>query len=168
MAPDNKNSGERWDPDSMIWTAKSLQRVAKELDLPEEPSQSDSLLFMGKFFAGPVLLTLATEISLKAWQCRERKEKPDRSHDLLELFDGLEEATRTWLAAQFPEVLSPVPGFPPIRPGMRDTLCFHRNAFMRWRYLYENPGGNLFQTAELNEVLTAIIDAYDKAPAKLS
>ena len=40
---------------------------------------------------------------------------------------------------------------------------------MRWRYLYENPGGgNLFQTAELNEVLTAIIDAYDKAPAKLS
>ena len=53
MKPDNKNSGARGDPDSMIWTAKSLQRVAKELDLPEEPSQSDSLLFMGKFFAGP-------------------------------------------------------------------------------------------------------------------
>ena len=29
-------------------------------------------------------------------------------------------------------------------------------------------GGNIFQTAELNEVLTAIIDAYDKAAAKLS
>ena len=94
MKPDNKNSGARGDPDSMIWTAKSLQRVAKELDLPEEPSQSDSLLFMGKFFAGPVLLTLATEISLKAWQCRERKEKPDHSHDLLELFDGLGERFR--------------------------------------------------------------------------
>ena len=162
LVPDNKNSGESWDTDSMIWTAKSLQRVAKELERHGEPPQSDPLLFSGKLLAVPVLLTLATEIALKAWQCRERKGKPDHGHDLLELFDGLGEATRTQLAAKFPEVPNPLPGFPPIRPGMRKTLCFHRKAFVHWRYLYEDPRG-VFQTPALNEVIAAIIDAYDKA-----
>ena len=59
----------------MIWNAKSLQRVMKELErYGSESSTSDPLLFQGSGLAGPILLSLATEISLKAWQCRERIE----------------------------------------------------------------------------------------------
>ena len=54
LVPDNKNSGESWDTESMIWIAKSLQRVAKELDRDGESPESDPLLFSGKFVAGPV------------------------------------------------------------------------------------------------------------------
>ena len=162
MVPDNKNSGEIWDMVSMIWNAKSLQRVAKELEWDGESPQSDHLLCSGKFLVVPILLALATEIALKAWQCRERKGKPDNSHDLLRLFDGLGEATRTRLAAKLPELPNPLPGFPPIRPGMRETLRSHKEAFVHWRYLYENSTG-MFQTAAIEEVLAATIDVYDKA-----
>ena len=88
--------------------------------------------------------------------------KPDNSHDLLRLFDGLGEATRTRLAAKLPELPNPLPGFPPIRPGMRETLRSHKEAFVHWRYLYENSTG-MFQTAAIEEVLAATIDVYDKA-----
>ena len=125
-------------------------------------SGTDHLLFSGKFLAVPILLALATEIALKAWQCRERKGKPDNSHDLLRLFDGLGEATRTRLAAKLPELPNPLPGFPPIRPGMRETLRAHKEAVVHWRYLYENSTG-MFQTAAIEEVLAATIDVYDKA-----
>ena len=97
---ENKNKGENWDTDSMIWNAKSLQRVAKELERHEESPQSDPLLFSGRFLAGPNPLTLATEIALKAWQCQERKGKPDRSHDLMKLFDSLESSTQETLEAR--------------------------------------------------------------------
>ena len=53
-------------------------------------------------------------------------------------------------------------GFPPIRPGMRETLRSHKEAFVHWRYLYENSTG-MFQTAAIEEVLAATIDVYDKA-----
>ena len=59
------------------------------------------------------------------------------------------------------EVPNPLLEFPPKRPGIRETLCFHREMFMRWRYLYENPG-RVFYTAELNNVLTAIIETYEE------
>ena len=111
--------------------------------------------------AVPVLLALATEIALKAWLYKEKKETPDRRHDLLDLYDDLGEITRKRLEAKVPEVPHPLPGFPPAYRGIRETLCFHREMFMRWRYLYENPG-HKFYTAELNNVLTAIIETYEK------
>ena len=76
-----------WDPDWMIWNAKSLQHVVKELDRNGlESPQLNTLLFEGKFLAGPILLTLAIQIALKAWLCLERKEAPPRTHDVLKLF----------------------------------------------------------------------------------
>ena len=71
--PENKNGAENWDTDSMIWNAKSLQRVANELERnTSESLQQDPFLFSGISLASPILLSLVTEIALKAWQCRER------------------------------------------------------------------------------------------------
>ncbi len=95
----------------MNWNAKSLQRVVKELErYGSESSTADPLLFQGSGLAGPILLSLATEIALKAWQCRERKNAPDRTHDLLDLFMGLEPDTQELLQAR-------MPGWPEILEG---------------------------------------------------
>ena len=96
---DNKNSEETWDADLMILNAQSLQGVANLLERNRNSPQSDPVLMWGIGLAVPVLLGLATEIALKAWQSRERKGKPDRSHDLLKLFDNLEKPTRMQLGA---------------------------------------------------------------------
>ena len=157
-----KNKSESWDVHSMILNARSLQRVAKDLGRHMDDSHSDPLLFEGKFVAIPVLLALATEIALKAWQCRERKTRPDRSHDLLELFDGLSRETQTRFEEKLPEVPCPIPGSPPTKPGIRTTLDFHRKIFEQWRYLYEGQGKK-FQIAEMNNVLTAIINTYEES-----
>ena len=139
----------------------SLQYAAKELERNQENSKQDTLLFLGVFVAVSVLLALAAEVALKAWLYREGKEAPDRRHNLLYLYDDLGEITRKRLEAKVPEVPNPIPEFPPIRPGIRETLRFRREMFMRWRYSYENPG-HTFYTAELNNVLTAIIETYEE------
>ena len=166
--PDNKNRDTNLDPDSMIWTAKSLQRVVKELERDgSEPTRSEVLLFEGTFAAIPVLLSLATEIALKAWQCREQDGKHDRGHDLLKLFDGLKEDTRRRLEAKMQDV--PLPGadltkFPWIRKGLHEALRLNRNAFVDWRYLHEARTGRVFETAAIKQALTVIVEAYDNMP----
>ena len=164
---------------SMIWNAKSLQRAVKELQKNEpECPESDLHPLSGKILACPVLLSLATEIALKAWQCRERKGTPVRSHDLLKLFEGLESSTQELLAqglsGEDPLLLSslncqeyPLP-FPsgeqsiPRVTVLREILKFHRNSFKDWRYLHENTHNMRFYDSALDRALTAIIDAYDK------
>lgn len=74
----------------MIWNAKSSQRVVRELvewDGREHP-KSDPFLFQGRVLAVPVPLSLATEIALKAWQCRERKGAPDHGHEVIRWLGG--------------------------------------------------------------------------------
>ena len=83
------------DPFWVIEDAKALQCVAEELHGQDSQSvKSDTVLFRGRALAEPILLSLALEIALKAWQRRERQGAPDRCHDLLQLFEGLEEATQ--------------------------------------------------------------------------
>lgn len=175
---ENKNEVESWDADSMIWNAKSLQRVAKELERKgSESPQQDSFLFCGISLASPILLSLATEIALKAWQCRERKGKPEKTHDLLKLFNELESRTQEILEARMRK-LSPHsvwaedPSMQNLdadlqdmmgarRHHLRDVLCSHRDAHTHWRFIHEDPRG-VFETAEIDRALTVIIDAYEK------
>ncbi len=147
----------------MIETAKGLQRVANELDENKTSPESDLLLFSGEFVAVPVLMALAMEIALKAWQCRERNGKPDKSHNLLKLFDNLEDKTQAQLEARMPDVLDPYLGskFPPVMPGLRKTLSSHSKAFERWRYVYEVRHEN-FETGRFKEALTAVIEGYEE------
>lgn len=176
MLSENKNESENWDADSMILNAKSLQCVAKELEGKKSESlQQDSFLFGGIMLASPILLSLATEIALKAWQCRERKGKPEKIHDLLRLFEGLESRTQERLEARMRK-LSPYsiwaedPRMRNLTPDMqfilkakrhplRDVLFSHRNAHTHWRFIHEIPNC-AFETAEIDRALTVIIDAY--------
>ena len=170
MVPDNKQNKRPCDAYSMIRSAKSLQRLVKDLELNVKAPISDSLLFEGKFIAAPVLLALAVEIALKALQCRERKGKPDHHHDLLKLFDSLEKATQERLEAEIPEVPYPIPellklDFIPFYSGIRDTLKFHKDVFKNWRYIYENLGQKI-HTGQLDRALNAIIKVYDETMDK--
>ena len=176
--PENKNGAENWDTDSMIWNAKSLQRVANELERnTSESLRQDSFLFWGISLAGPILLSLATEIALKAWQCRERKGKPEKTHDMLKLFDGLESRTQERLEARMRKQSSHSVWAEDSRMQnlnadlqdilgakmhpLRDVLCSHRDAHTHWRFIHEDPEG-VFETAEIDRALTVIIDAYEK------
>ena len=161
----------------MIENAKSLQRVAKELEKNgDEALQSDPWLSQGKFLAVPILLSLAIEITLKAWQCSEREKAPERTHDLLRLFDSLKQDTQEMLESRMRKVSphsvwSEEPRMQNLNPDLqdmlaarmhpfRDVLCEHRNANVHWRFLYEKQWAK-FETTELDQALTVIIDAHD-------
>ncbi len=158
--PNNKDRNTNWDPYGVIEDAKAWQRVVEELRGQGSQSvESDPLLFQGKFLAEPILLSLALEIALKAWQRRERQDAPDRSHDLLQLFEGLEEATQKRLQAKMPPMVDPWTR-ETLRAGLRELLSSHQNAHTDWRYLYEDPRFKTFETSAFHEALRVIIDAY--------
>ena len=109
----------------MLDTAKSLHHVANALDSDRKSTPSDHLTIKGAFVAVPVLLTLATELALKTWYCRELKQPPPKCHDLLYLFDALPPAVQARLADALPEVPDPVHGgLPPVRPGIPASTGF--------------------------------------------
>ena len=150
------------DADSMIRNAKSLQSVVKKLEWNEaESPQSDPFLFQGTILADAILLSLATEIALKALLFLEQKKDPPHIHDLLKLFKQLEPDTQKLLWEEMPGW----PGILEMSPfdygSLPELLWSHRDAHTHWRFLHEKPMG-VFRTAELNRVLTMIINAYDK------
>lgn len=153
-----------WQSYRMMETAKGLHRVADEMYKSENSPDSDRILFSGKFVAVPVLMTLAMEIALKAWQCRERNGEPDRKHDLLELFESLDETTQARLQERALEYLHPTlgPMFSPDRSGLEWVLWAHREVFRRWRYSYEMRNGN-FETGHFNMALTVVIGMFEES-----
>ena len=173
---DKKNNHASWDAYSMIENARSLQLVAKELEKNGNAAgQSDYRLFLGIGLAGPILLLLATEIALKAWQCSDRGRAPVQPHDLLRLFDLLNPDTQEMLEARMRK-LSPHsvwagdPRFQNLNADLqdmlaaklhplRDVLREHRDANMHWRYLYEKPSARS-ETNEIDRALTVIVDAF--------
>ena len=161
----------------MIENAKALQRVGRDVEKnSSEALRSDPALFHGKFLAGPILLSLAAEIALKAWWCREQNKPPKQCHNLLALFDLLKPETQEALEAKmrkasphsvWAETLKMQKLDPMLQEmlgakmyPLRDVLKEHSNANMQWRFLYERRGGNSFQTAEIDRAITVIIDAY--------
>ena len=141
-------------PDLMMMRANELGRLVEHLDA----EQTDGVWREGTILAVPVLLSLAVEIGLKAWHRREGNESPFKTHDLLELFDGLGENTRRRLEDKMPEVPSPIPDWP-IYPGIRNALRQNKDIFTEWRYAHEHDA--LFaETGVLKTALAAIVEAY--------
>lgn len=139
----------------------ALQRVANELDENSASPESDHLAFWGECIAATVLMALAMEIALKAWQCRERNGEYDRSHDLLELFNGLGKKTQSQLEAKMPDLPDPWlgPKAPLARKGLKKTLSYNRKAFECWRYIHESRFES-FESSQFKVALSAVIEAY--------
>ena len=165
------------DPDFMMDHARALLRVAQEVDRDNSSPASapDFFSSYGRTIAVSILWSLAMEVALKAWRCREGK-APIRSHDLFRLFCGLESATQKRLEEavqpphqrevlellRVPELLEGTadPGMAALY-GLRDILSTYRKTFEEWRYRYEDPRG-IFATPRLTEVLTISINEYSK------
>lgn len=142
-----------WSPELMIHRARSLGRLVVEIETGAKELE-------GSILAAPVLLSLAAEIALKAWQCRERNGPPDQTHNLLKLFDGLSNNAQSRLEGKMPEIGNPLPGMPAIYPGMRNALFQCSSVFVEWRYSYEHQ--SLWaETGVLKTALAAIVEAYD-------
>lgn len=143
-------------PEWIILRAKAVQEAARKLGADgHDPAQLQ-----------PVLLALAVEIALKAWQVREREgAPPDHGHDLVELFDALHADTQARLRERF-QVRSDTFGAQSADPfgmvGMKEVLEAHRETFEHWRYVHEHDA--LFASSQLDEALTAIIEAYGASP----
>ena len=141
-------------PELMMIQANELGRLVEHLDAEKR----DGEWHEGTSVAVPVLLSLAVEIGLKAWHRREGNRSPVKSHDLLELFDGLGEKTRRRLEDKMPEIPGPVPEFPNY-PGIRNALRQNKDIFTEWRYAHEHDA--LYaETGVLKAALKAIVDVY--------
>lgn len=136
----------------MMFSARGLQELVKSFRTRADPS-SNAALFHGQFVAVPVLLTFAMELALKAWWARENKDcDVPKTHNLLKLFDGLNENARTRLEHAHPEIPNMHPGLQPIRPGLRSMLASNSATFIEWRYQYERRQGR-FPEGEFDEAL---------------
>lgn len=136
----------------------SLQRLAERLETDRENHSGDN----EPTTAVPVLLALAAEIGLKAWQCRERNGKaPDKNHDLVKLFDALGDDARTLLEHAMPAHSDPMARFIPVYSGIKQALNVNRDLFIAWRYPYEHHG-LIAETGALKTALAAIVDTYWK------
>ncbi len=141
-------------PDLMMIRANELGRLVEHL----KAEQMDGSWREGTTIAVPVLLSLAVEIGLKAWRRREGNPAPIKTHDLLELFNGLSGNTRKRLEDKMPEIPSPIPDWP-YYPVIRDALRQNKDVFREWRYAHEHDA--LYaETSVLKTALKAIVDAY--------
>ena len=137
-----------------------LRRVAVDLDrtyvdfLKGARTNDDNEEFPGEEFAGcmlvvPILRALAAELALKAIASKMRGTHK-KGHDLLELFDGLDQSARACIEKQDASV--------------RSTLDRHKLDFNEWRYLGEKWEGVKRDTTDLDEALRALIVAFKELP----
>ena len=160
-----------YDSDRMMEAAASIRTVAEKLHSDTATDQCESNMLLGSLHAVPVLYALAIEVALKAIQVLERQQKPDRSHNLLKLFEGLSEEMQEMLESSLPSRPELTGLYQNFRisegGGMRRTLEFHQNSFVEWRYSYESPHGKYFQPAAIDEALKVIFNTYDLARHRL-
>ncbi len=136
----------------------ALQRLVERL----ETDRRNHSNVITSATAAPVLLAFAAELGLKAWQCRERSDKaPDKTHDLVNLFDRLGDDARTLLERAMPVHSDPTAHLIPVYAGIREALNVNRKLFESWRYPYEHRG-LIAETGALKTALAAIVDTYWK------
>ena len=145
-----------WPPDLIMHEAMALQRLAH----CHEADRANHARVHTSATAAPVLLALAAEIALKAWQCRERAgQAPDRTHDLVKLFDGLGKDARVLLERAMPAHPDLLAQLAPVHAGIRGALDVNRDLFETWRYPYEHRG-LIAETGALKTALVAIVETY--------
>ena len=157
------------DANIAIAQAKGLRRVAADLDHnwddflrgARTPGEEE---FPGEEFTGwtlavPILRALAAELALKAIASK-MTETHERGHNLLKLFDGLDQSVRDCIERQDAAVRH-------VRTygTVRSVLDNHKDDFTDWRYLGESWPGKKRYGKDLDTALIALITAFDELPA---
>ena len=160
------------DANIAIAQAKGLRRVAADLDRAWDDflygtRTPDKEEFAGEEFAGcmlaaPILRALAAELALKAIASKMTGTH-ERGHDLLKLFDGLDQSARDCIEQQAAAVRH-VRTHGPIR----SVLSNHKDDFTGWRYLGESWQGKNPYGDDLDVALRALIAAFHELPVARS
>lgn len=169
----------------MIENVAGLQSVAVMVHRGVEVAsgEHDCIEFIGRFQAAPVLWALGIEIALKAWICRSLPGSLPKEHDLLRLFDKLDEKTQLLLEEAWQRGRGTGTPDDPIQElamprwhleattlqeltsfrlsSFREILEEHREVFINWRYLHERPRERP-NPGVLDKALTVLIATYWK------
>ncbi|SFN94003.1 hypothetical protein SAMN05216224_1326 [Thioclava dalianensis] len=110
-----------------------------------------------------MLLALSMEFALKAWFVWDHNTlKTKRTHDLLKLFELLDDTSRERLDREFRNNVAPHhPNFLVSDYGIRDVLYQHANAFVEWRYIHEKrEHGISFNVTTFVATLEMVLDEF--------
>ena len=160
------------DANIAIAQAMGLRRVAADLDCgwvdflqgTRTPANEE---FAGEEFAGcmlaaPILRALATELALKAIAIKTTGTYK-RGHDLLGLFDELDQSARDSIEQQDAALRHVT-----THGSVRSILASHKDDFAGWRYLGEHWQGKSRYGDDLDVALRALIAAFHELPAAIS
>lgn len=167
------------DTNTTIAQVMGLRRVAADLDrgwgdFLQGARNPDNEEFAGEEFAGcmlapPILRAFAAELALRAMAVktaapRTRRKQSSPRHDLLDLFDALDQSTRARIEQQF---ASTQPSW--TSESVRSILEGHKDDFNAWRYLGQryHPGmvKQYVYGGDLDAALRALIAAFRELPA---
>ena len=155
-----------------IAQARGLRRVAADLDRvwddylkgnrtpthEEFPAEE----FLGSMLAAPVVRALAAELALKAVAIKTTGAHK-RGHDLLQLFDALDQKTQTTIEQQRKGVVERV-----VHGSVRSILAQHKGDFTASRYVGEMPPGSkptFAYGADLDVALQDLIAVFEELPS---
>ena len=137
------------DANIAIAQARGLRRVAADLDrvwddylkgnrtpADDNDAKFPAEEFLGSMLAAPVVRALAAELALKAVAIKTTGAHK-RGHDLLKLFDALDQKTQTAIEQQRKGVIGRV-----VHGSVRSILDKHKDDFIASRYVGEMPPGS--------------------------
>ena len=151
-----------------ITQAAGLRRVAADLDrvwvghLKGGDRTPPADEFLGSMLAAPVLRALAAELALKAVAIKTTGAHK-RGHDLLKLFDALDQKTQTAIEQQRKGVVERV-----VHGSVRSILAKHKGDFTASRYVGEMPPGSKPTFAygdDLDVALQDLIAVFEELPS---
>jgi hypothetical protein len=163
------------DANIAIAQARGLRRVAADLDRVWDdylkgnrtPADDNDEIFpaeefLGSMLAAPVVRALAAELALKAIAVKTTGAH-EREHDLLKLFDALDQKTQTAIEQERKGVIERV-----AHGSVRSILAKHKDDFTASRYVGEMPSGlkpTFAYGADLNVALQDLIAVFEELPS---
>lgn len=162
------------DANVAIAQARGLRRVAADLDrirddylkgdrtpADDKDAKFAAEEFLGSMLAAPVVRALAAELALKAIAIKTTGDHK-RGHDLLKLFDALDQETRRAIQQKRKGVIERV-----VHGSVRSILAKHKEDFTASRYVGEMPPGSKPTFAygvDLDVALLDLIAVFDELP----
>jgi hypothetical protein len=144
-------------------TAKAVLRRAQSLPEVSYGDGGDLTYFRG-MGVEPMLFAFAMELALKAWIVFDH-DSTDLAggHNLIKLFEKLAPASQEVLENEFKRSVAP---FHPsgffVDFSIRHVLYQHKDAFVKWRYIYEDNGSMSFDRSVFEAALEMVLAEFEK------